>query len=68
VGASVLLWFVHWLVLRGVQTAASINLVATLAKLVPLGLFIVLAFIAFRMDVFSSISAALRWAFPSGSR
>ena len=25
---------------------------ATLAKLVPLGLFIVLAFIAFRMDVF----------------
>ncbi len=37
VGASVLLWFVHWLVLRGVQTAASINLVATLAKLVPLG-------------------------------
>ena len=52
-GASVLLWFVHWLVLRGVQTAASINLVATLAKLVPLGLFIVLAFIAFRMDVFT---------------
>jgi arginine:ornithine antiporter/lysine permease len=47
VGASVLLWFVHWLVLRGVQTA-GINLVATLAKLVPLGLFIVLAFIAFR--------------------
>ena len=27
--------------------------VATLAKLVPLGLFIVLAFIAFRLDVFS---------------
>lgn len=31
VGASVLLWIVHWLILRGVQTAASINLVATLA-------------------------------------
>lgn len=53
VGASVLLWVVHWLILRGVQTAASINLVATLAKLVPLGLFIVLAFMAFRLDVFS---------------
>lgn len=53
VGASVLLWVVHWLILRGVQTAASINLVATLAKLVPLGLFIVLAFIAFRLDVFT---------------
>lgn len=39
VGASALLWIVHFLILRGVQTAASINLVATLAKLLPLGLF-----------------------------
>ncbi|SQC35631.1 amino acid permease [Kluyvera cryocrescens] len=53
VGASVLLWVVHFLVLRGVQTAASINLAATLAKLVPLGLFIVLAVIAFNSDVFT---------------
>lgn len=53
VGASVLLWVVHFLVLRGVQTAASINLVATLAKLVPLGLFIVLAAIAFNSDIFT---------------
>ncbi|HED1541722.1 TPA: amino acid permease [Kluyvera cryocrescens] len=53
VGASVLLWVVHFLVLRGVQTAASINLAATLAKLVPLGLFIVLATIAFNSDVFT---------------
>lgn len=52
VGASVLLWVVHFLVLRGVQTAASINLVATLAKLLPLGAFIVLAAMAFRSDVF----------------
>ena len=53
VGASVLLWIVHFLVLRGVQTAASINLVATLAKLVPLGLFIVLAALAFNSDLFT---------------
>ena len=53
VGASLLLWVVHFLVLRGVQTAATINLVATLAKLLPLGLFIVLAFLMFRMDIFS---------------
>ena len=53
VGASVLLWFVHALVLRGVQTAASINLLATLAKLLPLGLFIILAAIAFKSDTFS---------------
>lgn len=53
VGASVLLWMVHWLVLRGVQTAASINLVATLAKLLPLGMFVVLAAIAFKLSTFS---------------
>lgn len=53
VGASFLLWIVHALVLRGVQTAASINLVATLAKLVPLGLFIALAALAFNLDKFS---------------
>jgi len=51
-GASVLLWLVHWLVLRGVQTAASINLMATLGKLVPLLLFIVLAVMAFNYDRF----------------
>ncbi|EPE7166811.1 basic amino acid/polyamine antiporter, partial [Cronobacter sakazakii] len=53
VGASVLLWVVHFLVLRGVQTAASINLAATLAKLLPLGLFVVLAIIAFRLPTFT---------------
>ncbi|SMG54779.1 amino acid permease [Cedecea sp. NFIX57] len=53
VGASILLWMVHWLVLRGVQTAASINLVATLAKLLPLGMFVVLAIIAFKLSTFS---------------
>ncbi|EMH4160961.1 amino acid permease [Pluralibacter gergoviae] len=52
VGASVLLWVVHFLVLRGVQTAASINLVATLAKLLPLGMFVVLAAMAFHADIF----------------
>ncbi|EMJ6817062.1 amino acid permease [Klebsiella pneumoniae] len=52
VGASVLLWVVHFLVLRGVQTAAGINLVATLAKLLPLGAFVVLAALAFQLDTF----------------
>jgi arginine:ornithine antiporter/lysine permease len=51
-GASVLLWLVHCLVLRGVQTAASINVLATLGKLVPLLLFVVLALLAFNYDRF----------------
>ncbi len=53
IGASVLLWMVHFLVLRGVQTAASINLVATLAKLLPLGMFVVLAAMAFKLSTFT---------------
>ncbi|ANI29289.1 arginine:ornithine antiporter [Yersinia entomophaga] len=53
IGASFLLWVVHALVLRGVQTAASINLVATLAKLLPLGGFIILAAIAFNLETFT---------------
>ncbi|STV90775.1 Arginine/ornithine antiporter ArcD [Klebsiella pneumoniae] len=52
VGASILLWVVHFLVLRGVQTAAGINLVATLAKLLPLGAFVALAALAFQLDTF----------------
>lgn len=52
VGASVLLWVVHFLALRGVQTAAGINLVATLAKLLPLGAFVALAALAFQLDTF----------------
>lgn len=53
IAESLLLWTVHALVLRGVQTAASINLAATLAKLIPLGLFAVLAAIAFKMETFT---------------
>ncbi|MTH46107.1 amino acid permease [Intestinirhabdus alba] len=52
-GASLLLWLFHFLILRGVQTAASINLAATLAKLLPLGLFIALAAVMFKSDTFS---------------
>ncbi|WP_332397116.1 basic amino acid/polyamine antiporter [Vibrio metschnikovii] len=52
-GASVLLWLVHWLVLRGVQTAALINLVTTCAKMIPLVLFILCAMVAFRWQTFT---------------
>lgn len=52
-GASLLLWLVHFLVLRGVQTAATINILATLGKLVPLCLFMVVALLAFRFANFS---------------
>ncbi|MDD7215156.1 MAG: basic amino acid/polyamine antiporter [Firmicutes bacterium] len=39
--ASLLLWLVNYLVLRGMQEAALINIVTTIAKLVPLLVFVV---------------------------
>ena len=54
IGASVLLWAVHFLVLRGIKEAAFINLVTTVAKVVPLILFILIAVFAFKLDIFTS--------------
>jgi arginine:ornithine antiporter/lysine permease len=52
IGASVVVWVVHALVLRGIQGAAVLNAVVTLAKVVPLLLFIVLVALAFKADTF----------------
>jgi arginine:ornithine antiporter/lysine permease len=54
IGASVLLWIVHFMTLRGVQTAAAVNVIVTIAKIVPILTFIVVAVIGFRMGVFSA--------------
>jgi arginine:ornithine antiporter / lysine permease len=53
VSASALLWGFHILVLRGVRQAAALNTIATIAKVVPLAIFVVVAFIGFRADVFA---------------
>ena len=52
--ASVLLWSMHMLVLRGVKTAAFINTIITIAKVIPLFAFIVIALFAFKFDIFTS--------------
>ncbi|MFJ4429617.1 arginine-ornithine antiporter [Pseudomonas sp. NPDC089395] len=54
IGASVLLWAVHFLVLRGIKEAAFINLVTTVAKIVPLVLFALICLFAFRLDIFTA--------------
>ncbi|QTL05024.1 amino acid permease [Aquabacter sp. L1I39] len=51
-GASAILWAFHVMLLRGVKEAASINTVVTLAKLVPLGVFLVIVAAAARWDLF----------------
>lgn len=53
IGASIVTWGVHFLILRGVSTAAFINTLVTIAKLVPLAIFIVAAIAAFQVDIFT---------------
>lgn len=52
-GASICLWLVHGLVLKGIKQAAFVNAVTTIAKLVPLFLFILLAIVGFNLDKIS---------------
>ena len=54
IAASVLLWAVHFLVLRGIKEAAFINLVTTVAKVVSLLLFVLIALFAFKLDIFTA--------------
>jgi arginine:ornithine antiporter / lysine permease len=50
--ASVLLWGVHFLVLRGIKGAAALNTVATYAKIIPILAFIVVAAIVLNSELF----------------
>lgn len=52
IGASIVLWVIHALVLRGIQGAAVLNAVVTIAKIVPLLMFIGLVAMAFQLETF----------------
>jgi arginine:ornithine antiporter/lysine permease len=51
--ASVGIWLFHFMILRGTQQAALINSIVTVAKIVPIVIFILLMFVAFKLDLFS---------------
>ncbi|MFC0397315.1 arginine-ornithine antiporter [Paraburkholderia rhizosphaerae] len=53
-GASIVLWIMHAMILRGIRSAAVMNGLTTVAKIVPLLLFIVLVAAAFRGVQFRS--------------
>ncbi|WP_048602155.1 arginine-ornithine antiporter [Rubeoparvulum massiliense] len=53
IGASVLLWVVHSLVLSGIRQASIVNMITTIAKLVPILLFIIFVILAFNVDKFT---------------
>lgn len=53
VGASLALWSLHFLVLRGIKQAAFINAVTTAARFLPIVVFILIAIFVFNFDKFT---------------
>lgn len=53
-GASVLLWAIHFLVLAGVRQAAVVNLIVTVAKIAPIVLFVGIVAVAFKVEVYKA--------------
>ena len=54
IGASILLWIVHGMTLRGIQTAAFVNVLVTIAKVVPILTFIAIAAVGFKAGLFTA--------------
>jgi arginine:ornithine antiporter/lysine permease len=50
--ASLGIWLFHFLILRGTQQAAFINSIVTVAKIIPILVFIVIALFAFKAGLF----------------
>jgi arginine:ornithine antiporter/lysine permease len=52
--ASLILWGCHFLILQGTKSASFINTVLTIAKLIPIGIFLVVMFISFKIGIFTT--------------
>ncbi|KAA1003622.1 amino acid permease [Paraburkholderia panacisoli] len=50
--ASIGIWLFHFMILKGVQQAAFINSIVTVAKVIPILVFIVILIFGFKMDLF----------------
>ena len=51
--SSVMIWLFHLLVSKGVKEAASVNKIVTIAKVIPLILFLIITAFAFKPDLFA---------------
>ena len=51
--ASAGIWLFHYLILRGTQQAAAINKIVTIAKVIPILVFLLLLVVYFKLDLFS---------------
>lgn len=67
IGASVVLWIMHFAISKGTDFANKINGLITAAKLIPLSIFIIALIIAFDVDMFTadfwgSVSHNFEWS------
>ncbi len=51
--SSIGVWVFHFLVLRGVHAATAINRIVTIAKMVPIAVFIIVGIVMFKAGVFA---------------
>lgn len=52
IGASVVLWIIHFMILRGLDKATLLNAVVMIAKMIPILIFIICILFAFNKEVF----------------
>lgn len=52
IAGLIFLWIVHFFVLKGIYRAFLINCLVTLAKIIPIGLFIICVILAFKVKTF----------------
>lgn len=52
--ASIVLWLMFYLVNRGIESAAALNTIITICKLVPLFVFVVFAVFSFKAHLFTA--------------
>jgi arginine:ornithine antiporter / lysine permease len=50
--SSIILWTVHFMILRGIKEAAGINTIVTIAKVLPIIVFVVFVALAFDSELF----------------
>ena len=62
--SSVILWTLHFLILRGIKQAAVLNTIATVAKLIPILIFLVILAFKFNGEIFRDnlMGGAQTWA------
>jgi arginine:ornithine antiporter/lysine permease len=71
-GASAVFWVMNWLVLRGIRSASVLNVIGTVAKFIPIAVFIAVVLIAMKAGIWTAafwghVVSHAKGAVPLGS-